>query len=976
MHTCPLHWRQGYAEGLANTIPILARRYGNLVRANPFISPVELKRMLEGHGRVVIHYWQAWRLREYILKERYGDWKESFRQVPWLLTRFTVIDPEVQVRLDTLDRCFHRFYVRPSAALHALNYCRPVVALDGTHLISAQKAVLLIAVTIDGNQEILSLAWALVESENKDAWTWFMKLFLEGFPEWARKDDASIISDRDKGLVPAAREVMPSHIPHYFCAWHLEQNLKRFGKAATAFFWRLVKCRCETKWVALVGAARRDFPDMAAYLFGPVRQQPQPQTQPAPQVPPPGARATFEGARDFVFADAREGRRAQRGQERGGNAGNGGVDTASQPEGSGFPEGNTSAYNRRGGGLAGRGGMNAPGRRARAHEGIGVPSGIPDEGDGGAAAFGIGRGGRGRASSGRGRRGRGGGVAGAGLGRGGRGVPPAGDCGGQGGAGSDFTGVGGGVRGVPLGGAAGEQGDAGAGWSGIAGGGRGVPLGGAEQDGPALEVEGGESRLVGLLEGRWVPEQDGPALEVEGGESRLVGLLEGRGVPEQDGPALEVEGGESRLVGLLEGRWGPEQDGQALEVEGEESRLVMLLEGEDAPEQDGPRRHQSGPRGDVTFGVGLGANFMGGVGSVGRGGSPVPSGDDVQRAPASVSDNGLASCSTGDGISALTTVGNPGARAFDVNTVLRRAREWYRAEDIDTGRTTGTQGSEMGGFTEHFHPASALALPWPDCGQRGNIPAQGPDEPACEDDPVPVDAREDGDEAADGEGEPGIHRKEKARCRDEYLTAAASKRMDQKKQRCQGYWFISGDNTVGTIQTRGGGNEFQWRSFNVNLDARTCECGNWEEYQFPCAHAVAMCILKQRSVEILVSEYYTTRNLRQTYNRDVMGTCVDRLIMEAPLAEVGECDAPALIETRVGRPDNHTRFEAPPHAYRCGRCRQYGHNRKRCKYKYGGYGQAQAAVGEEVEEEEEEEEEGEDGTATGEHGGGHQAAPE
>ncbi|CAI5950084.1 unnamed protein product, partial [Closterium sp. NIES-64] len=143
--------------------------------------------------------------------------------------------------------------------------------------------------------------------------------------------------------------------------------------------------------------------------------------------------------------------------------------------------------------------------------------------------------------------------------------------------------------------------------------------------------------------------------------------------------------------------------------------------------------------------------------------------------------------------------------------------------------------------------------------------------------------------------------------------------------------------------TRGGENESQWRSFNVNLDARTCECGNWEEYQFPCAHAVAMCILKQRSVEILVSEYYTTRNLRQTYNRDVMGTCVDRLIMEAPLAQVGECDAPALIETRVGRPENHTRFEAPPHAYRCGRCRQYGHNRKRCKYKYGGYGQAPAA---------------------------------
>ncbi|CAI5991297.1 unnamed protein product [Closterium sp. NIES-64] len=632
--------------------------------------------------------------------------------------------------------------------------------------------------------------------------------------------------------------------------------------------------------------------------------------------------------------------------------------------------------------------------------------------------FGIGRGGRGRASSGRGRRGRGGGgVAGAGLGRGGRGVPPAGDCGGQGGAGSDFTGVGGGVRGVAA--RWGRRGSRGmpardgpalqveggesrlvgllegrgvqeqdgpaleveGGESRLVGllEGRGVQeqdgpaleveggesrlvgllegRGVQEQDGPALEVEGGESRLVGLLEGRWVPEQDGPALEVEGGESRLVGLLEGRGgagagwsgiggggrgvplggVPEQDGPALEVEGGESRLVGLLEGRWGPEQDGQALEVEGEESRLVMLLEGEDAPEQDG---QASGVR---------------------MGGSRCSALEQEIRAPASVSDNGLASCSTGDGIGALTTVGNPGARAFDVNTVLRRAREWYRAEDIDTGRTTGTQGSEMGGFTEHFHPASALALPWPDCGQRGGtflrkgrtsqhvrmircqwmLGRMGMRRPMVRENPEYI----------------WYERKEKARCRDEYLTAAASKRLDQKKQRCQGYWFIGGDNTVGTIQTRGGENEFQWRSFNVNLDARTCECGNWEEYQFPCAHAVAMCILKQRSVEILVSEYYTTRNLRQTYNRDVMGTCVDRLIMEAPLAEVGECDAPALIETRVGRPENHTRFEAPPHAYRCGRCRQYGHNRKRCKYKYGGYGQAQAAVGEEVEEEEEEEEE-------------------
>ncbi|CAI5977159.1 unnamed protein product [Closterium sp. NIES-64] len=587
---------------------------------------------------------------------------------------------------------------------------------------------------------------------------------------------------------------------------------------------------------------------MAAYLFGPVRQQPQPQPQPAPQVPPPGARATFDGARDFVFADAREGRGHSEGRSvvstremvastprpnpKGGYQTKGMAERlllASAVEGEDelhldvVAEGEAVALQGRA--LAGEV-EECPPRP------IAEGRGVADQTSRGLVVE------YGKCRS----------VGPAGS----RGMPardgPALQV--EGGE-SRLVGLleGRGVQeqdGPALEVEGGEsrlvgllrQGGAGAGWSAleVEGGesrlvglleGRGVP----EQDGPALEVEGGESRLVGSWRaggcragwsgigggGRGVPlggppggqggaEQDGPALEVEGGESRLVGLLEGRGVPEQDGPALEVEGGESRLVGLLEGRGVPEQDGPALEVEGGESRLVGLLEGRWGPEQDG----------------------------------------------------------------ALTTVGNPGARAFDVNTVLRRAREWYRAEDIDTGRTTGTQGSEMGGFTEHFHPASALALPWPDCGQRENIPAQGPDEPASEDDPVPVDAREDGDEAADDEGEPGIH-------------------------------------------TRGGKNEFQWRSFNVNLDARTCECGNWEEYQFPCAHAVAMCILKQRSVEILVSEYYTTRNLRQTYTG-------------------------------------------------------------MCKYKYGGYGQAQLAVGEEVEEEEEEEE-GEDGTATGEHGGGAPSCP-
>ncbi|CAI5466485.1 unnamed protein product [Closterium sp. Yama58-4] len=242
----------------------MKRQWGNLVCGAPFISAKILQQLLTSHSKFQISYKQAWRLREAIQKEMYGDWQESFRLLPALAAQFWEIDPDGNFAIQTVDGCFNRMYIQPSASRGALGFCRPVVALDGTFLISAQRATLLIAVVLDGNQKILMLAWALVEGENKDSWTWFLQHFLGSFLEWLHRQDASIISDRDKGLIPAARDVLI----HYFCAWHLHQNVVKFGEAAALFFWRLVKCRDPDKWDALVAACRRDFEPMANYLLG------------------------------------------------------------------------------------------------------------------------------------------------------------------------------------------------------------------------------------------------------------------------------------------------------------------------------------------------------------------------------------------------------------------------------------------------------------------------------------------------------------------------------------------------------------------------------------------------------------------------------------------------------------------------------------------------------------------------------------
>ena len=58
---------------------------------------------------------------------------------------------------------------------------RSFTAVDDAYCISVYGGVLLMAVGLDANNETLLLVWALVATENKDNWCWFMALFDSAF---------------------------------------------------------------------------------------------------------------------------------------------------------------------------------------------------------------------------------------------------------------------------------------------------------------------------------------------------------------------------------------------------------------------------------------------------------------------------------------------------------------------------------------------------------------------------------------------------------------------------------------------------------------------------------------------------------------------------------------------------------------------------------------------------------------------------
>ncbi|XP_014490829.1 sodium/potassium/calcium exchanger 1-like [Vigna radiata var. radiata] len=76
--------------------------------------------------------------------------------------------------------------------------CRPIIGLDGCFLKGKYGRELLTAVGRDGNEQMLPIAYVVVEVENKDGWTWFLELLIEDLDGKDVCAGITFISDQQK----------------------------------------------------------------------------------------------------------------------------------------------------------------------------------------------------------------------------------------------------------------------------------------------------------------------------------------------------------------------------------------------------------------------------------------------------------------------------------------------------------------------------------------------------------------------------------------------------------------------------------------------------------------------------------------------------------------------------------------------------------------------------------------------------------
>ncbi|XP_015972341.1 uncharacterized protein LOC107495684 [Arachis duranensis] len=151
-----------------------------LVETDSSIKVKTIIAKVQSRFNYTISYRKAWLAKQKSIAKVFGDWEESYQALPWWLSVMVQKMPGSVVQIETRPlyngneeaqgvKIFHRVFWSFNPCVRAFRHCKPLVQADGTHLYEKYKGTLLVAVAQDGNQNILPIAFALVEGETADA---------------------------------------------------------------------------------------------------------------------------------------------------------------------------------------------------------------------------------------------------------------------------------------------------------------------------------------------------------------------------------------------------------------------------------------------------------------------------------------------------------------------------------------------------------------------------------------------------------------------------------------------------------------------------------------------------------------------------------------------------------------------------------------------------------------------------------------
>ncbi|XP_016195615.1 uncharacterized protein LOC107636632 [Arachis ipaensis] len=157
----------------------------SLVKVDPLIKVKSIIAEVQSRFNYTVSYYKTWLAKQKSIAKIFRDWEVSYQTLLLWLKAMTAKMPRSRVKIKMLPvyreseevqgvRVLHRIFWSFYPCIVTFRHCNPLVQVDDTHLYKKYKGTFLVAVAQDKNQNIVPIAFAIVEGETKDAWEFFL----------------------------------------------------------------------------------------------------------------------------------------------------------------------------------------------------------------------------------------------------------------------------------------------------------------------------------------------------------------------------------------------------------------------------------------------------------------------------------------------------------------------------------------------------------------------------------------------------------------------------------------------------------------------------------------------------------------------------------------------------------------------------------------------------------------------------------
>ncbi|KAJ9564557.1 hypothetical protein OSB04_000523 [Centaurea solstitialis] len=180
---------------------------------------------MKAQHKINVSYWQAWRAKWQAINMIEGDPEDSFTRLPLYFYNLELNNPGTQTRIvvgndGRFVSCFCALGC--SIVTFRSGLLRKVIIIDGAHLKGRYSGTMFLAVAMDGNNQVVSIAIGVAKSESGEHWTWFLSMLRECIGEM---EGLVFMSDRAAAIHQAINTVYPN-AHHALCCRHLFMNIK------------------------------------------------------------------------------------------------------------------------------------------------------------------------------------------------------------------------------------------------------------------------------------------------------------------------------------------------------------------------------------------------------------------------------------------------------------------------------------------------------------------------------------------------------------------------------------------------------------------------------------------------------------------------------------------------------------------------------------------------------------------------------